>query len=233
MSFAVSENKTVFEVDKESNDIRLAHGFRNRTLSRNRRALSFTRLREHLQIFIVHFSIRCGHVSDVKANDPEQTFSFGAVPGSESRVSHSPVRKIDFDFQFVLEGNRVIANYMKLPGLDCAGLNSHSLSSEIERKPVDDSRAMPLVALIYDGQPQRKRLRRRRDLALTLAFFEFVGVLYRANQLQPVKAAKSILIGEKPPAGRTLFHGTLSAPPDYTSADRHLSLVISHLSLVH
>jgi hypothetical protein len=100
----------------------------------------------------------------------------------------------------------MVANYVKLSGLNGAGLYSHALSAEIKGEPVDDARAVSLIALIDYRHAQRDWLRRRRNLTLTLTLLKLVGVLNGTNKLQPVKAAEAILVGKESAAVRTLFH---------------------------
>jgi hypothetical protein len=68
---------------------------------------------------------------------------------------------------------------------------------------------MSLVALVDYGHPQGDRFRRRWNLALSLALLELVRILNRADELQSIITAKAVLIGKKPAASRTLFHGII------------------------
>src|SRR6185295_1752483 len=100
----------------------------------------------------------------------------------------------------------MIANDMKLPGLDGAGLNAHALFPKVQRKPFNHARAMPVVALIDDRQPHWQWFWGRCNLPLTLAGLEVVSILHRANELHSVKAAEAVLIGKQVPAIWTFFH---------------------------
>jgi len=68
---------------------------------------------------------------------------------------------------------------------------------------------MPFVALIDYCHPQRDRFGRRRNLPLTLTLLKLVSILNGTNELQPVEAAKAVLVGEKSATGWTFFHGIL------------------------
>jgi len=170
--------------------------------------LAFGVASKQLQVFIVSLTICCCHVSYINADDPEQSLGLGPVPGCETCVPDRRVWQINLHLELVLKRNGMIADYVKLAGLDRAGLNTHSLFAEVKREPINDTRTVSLVALIDYSDTQRDWLLGRRNLALTLALVKLVGILDGANELQSIKTAEAVLIGKKPPAGWTFFHGS-------------------------
>jgi len=168
-------------------------------------------LAQHLQIIIVCLPICRGHVTNVEADDPEQTLSLRPIPSCKSGKSDRRVWEIDFNLEFILKRNRVVADNMELAGLDSPGLYPHALLAEIKSKSVDLPGPMPFVALIDYRNPQRNGLGWRRNLSLTVTLLKLISVLNRANELQAIKAAKAVLVREKSATRRTLFH-QLSPP---------------------
>jgi hypothetical protein len=147
-----------------------------------------------IQILIIFMPVCRGHISYVKAHDPEQPIRFRPVPGRETRELDGRVREVNLDFELIFEGDRVIAYYVKLAGFDRACLYAHTLFAHVEDLPLDQARAMPFVALINDRHTHRERPGRRRYTPSTFALFKVARVLHGTNQLRSIYRAEAIVI---------------------------------------